>query len=476
MSTEAIHRLLQKLLAAKAVEEGEYVVHTSMTGDDVKRALRDVNKLWCTARLVMYSPTVEAGVDFNLEYFDRMFVFTCQGSTTPLGLMQMTGRVRTLKGDVIFCNAGRKVTATEQLEQLLWAQHELTDNLKRQTVKVDGGAQCITPIDDTLLRLHAFNEARRLNSQGRFFCEFRELAEDLGHKVMLGEHIKTPGEGSLHEARHPAATASARAKWLLEATDLTFDEARAVHLRIKLNDASGEDKIAFYKHCYKETWGIDRVDAAWIKAHGTDASAPHVRLLMQVLYPALRVREVSATVQSDARVLKAGIVHELITHLGFSHCFDAKEVKPPTGDFLEAIKTSCLVVDRQGQLAPDAQLKRMIHLFKPQAELVAVNSMEREDATRMTNHVLEAAGLKMVSAQYGSNKKGQLRAKKYWLCPKAREKMAVLLRLHMYGKLREVDVEGDCVWPEAGACIAGADLSSVAHLLGEGASEFVEDV
>jgi hypothetical protein len=41
---------------------------------------------------LIYSPTIEAGVDFNVDHFDPLYVYCCLWSTTQLGLTQMTQR------------------------------------------------------------------------------------------------------------------------------------------------------------------------------------------------------------------------------------------------------------------------------------------------------------------------------------------------------------------------------------------------
>jgi hypothetical protein len=63
----------------------------------VRNSLDKVNEVWSTKRCVIYTPTVEAGVNFDREHFDIMFVLLSAHSTHPLGVMQMTCRVRKLR-------------------------------------------------------------------------------------------------------------------------------------------------------------------------------------------------------------------------------------------------------------------------------------------------------------------------------------------------------------------------------------------
>ena len=43
------------------LDEADIMVHTGKSSDDVKDRLQDVDKLWATVRLLMYTPTIEAG-------------------------------------------------------------------------------------------------------------------------------------------------------------------------------------------------------------------------------------------------------------------------------------------------------------------------------------------------------------------------------------------------------------------------------
>eukprot|EP00798_Chlamydomonas_sp_ICE-L_P009501 gene9501-biopygen8044 len=60
------------------------LLHTSKTADSVKAKLIDVDALWSSKRIVVYTPTISAGIDFSTEHFDRMYLYLCPGSTGPV--------------------------------------------------------------------------------------------------------------------------------------------------------------------------------------------------------------------------------------------------------------------------------------------------------------------------------------------------------------------------------------------------------
>ena len=62
MATEAIDRVEQRVLSAGLLEKAEILVFVRNTSDVLRDQLVNVNELFSAYRLVLYSPTIEAGV------------------------------------------------------------------------------------------------------------------------------------------------------------------------------------------------------------------------------------------------------------------------------------------------------------------------------------------------------------------------------------------------------------------------------
>ena len=94
-------------IECKLKENGiKYVMHTSRTDDKLKDELEDVNnKFWKKFQVVLYSPTIESGTDFNEEHFDRIYCILKDGQMTcsQRGFLQMVGRIRKIKDPKILC-------------------------------------------------------------------------------------------------------------------------------------------------------------------------------------------------------------------------------------------------------------------------------------------------------------------------------------------------------------------------------------
>ncbi len=99
----------------KYKKEYKVLKYTSKTSDCDKKLLAEVNDVWIKYQIVIYSPSIEAGVDFNVPHFDNIFIIMCSNSTSPRGLNQMVNRIRQLKDKQILCFT-HNLTITENLK------------------------------------------------------------------------------------------------------------------------------------------------------------------------------------------------------------------------------------------------------------------------------------------------------------------------------------------------------------------------
>ena len=82
-------------------EQYKTILYTAMTADKDKKLLADVQKIWSSHQLVIYSPCIEAGVDYNVEHFDKIYIVLSSGSTSQRGLNQMINRIRQVRDNTV---------------------------------------------------------------------------------------------------------------------------------------------------------------------------------------------------------------------------------------------------------------------------------------------------------------------------------------------------------------------------------------
>jgi hypothetical protein len=70
---------------------------SEMSESEKKKHFSDVNVYWKNYDIIIYTPTVSAGVSFEEEYFDYIFGYFTDASCNVQTCMQMIGRIRNVK-------------------------------------------------------------------------------------------------------------------------------------------------------------------------------------------------------------------------------------------------------------------------------------------------------------------------------------------------------------------------------------------
>jgi len=127
MAADVLTSIKNHLVAEGILREDQILIIEGTTDDEIKQAVRYVNKLWVRFPLVMWSPAIEAGTDFNQPHFHKLYVILCSMSTAALGAVQSTGRVRQLEDTevLVWCKRGvswkpdaERFTCDEAVQQL----------------------------------------------------------------------------------------------------------------------------------------------------------------------------------------------------------------------------------------------------------------------------------------------------------------------------------------------------------------------
>ncbi|GAQ92441.1 hypothetical protein KFL_010140010 [Klebsormidium nitens] len=104
MSARVLDRIRDRVTKHRGLglADGDILIHKALSGGDNTALLRNVAVNW-KVRLLMYSPTVEAGVNFDEDWFHTKFLYMCMKSTTARAAWQATLRVRRTESSVVHC-------------------------------------------------------------------------------------------------------------------------------------------------------------------------------------------------------------------------------------------------------------------------------------------------------------------------------------------------------------------------------------
>eukprot|EP00798_Chlamydomonas_sp_ICE-L_P006903 gene6903-biopygen13435 len=200
------------------------LLHTSKTADAVKAKLIDVDALWSSKRIVVYTPTISAGIDFSTQHFDRMYLYLCPGSAAPMGALQMTGRVRHLvdtdvrtlvaKNMRVARDATRQnLTHVDLYQWLRWMEGFATCLEVKHVPAIDGGDDhtlqelsggALAPLFATVapptlkMTVESYFLAEIYNASFDYVSCFADLLEHAGHRVDLGTSYAAVSAARVH--------------------------------------------------------------------------------------------------------------------------------------------------------------------------------------------------------------------------------------------------------------------------------------
>jgi hypothetical protein len=300
MSSGFMHTLHTYLVENGTLAAHEILLYDAETDDVVKRRVQMVNQDWVNYRLVMWSPSVESGVNFDIKgHFHCMFLVMCSGANTPLGCMQMTGRVRHLGCLTVhtYCShlgtgkEGRAWTPVDAAHYFRWADNlewpeEFKVQLNFSEEKLDSGALAVLPKHDTALIVAAHNYARIINSRSWFLLDWQQLLEHAGHKFDFDNWCrrKQPKE----EEEEDVLPRHDRNAVLLAAKPIDAKEAKQLLVLQLSAQATRGQKQALARYYYCQAWGIsnEALDEEFLAHHHAyDEGASALKVLHAALTP-----------------------------------------------------------------------------------------------------------------------------------------------------------------------------------------------
>ena len=224
------------------------LVHSSKTDDELKQKLQTVNEYWINYDCVIITPTVEAGVDFNVKHFNAQYIVLSTGSTSQRGLNQMTSRVRHFTDnnvDVHLNGLPYKELAT------LYSKEEVDvmfDNeILRSSLNLDIEEE---KEEDLFITINKYNYWENLHKNPAYFVPY--LIKLLGSKGQIFSFDET-----VHKRKKETNLTK---ETILQAKDITKEESiKLIKLQEK-NKATQEDKVMLERYFYKSNWELDELD------------------------------------------------------------------------------------------------------------------------------------------------------------------------------------------------------------------------
>jgi hypothetical protein len=386
------------------VEDGQILIVTRHSDGEVKRGLQDVNAQW-TKRLVIISPTVEAGVDFNQPWFHHMFLYICAKSTHPRGLDQMKGRVRKLEDPLVLCYVQQGIRLptkgppeggflTEMSESGGVSRLGLEETYQwflNQDQRGGQGVNCAGPIT----RLLAHNEKEIFNGRTHFYEEFTGLLQSDGH-VVKGVRVEESVQGEALEVNLGPCSEEGparRGKFLLEemvlVPNITTAEFAQIEARVRKNQDREGERVQMEKYQLAKFYAVPHPSESFLRTVGP-YPIQAVEFLVQVVDQGYSFDEAEIG-RPKYPPQMAVMARELFGVMGFAHPLDYAHETPP----LETLKPT---------LAGTAffrEYSENVKLFHVRAQSTRDVLASQKLATIALNHVFSALGLRLKAKKLG---------------------------------------------------------------------------
>jgi tRNA A37 threonylcarbamoyladenosine biosynthesis protein TsaE len=141
------------------------IVHDSIERN--KNILEKVNEEWSKADLLIYSPTIESGVDYNvMNHFDKCYSILTNKSTSYRAYFQMLNRVRYYKNNTVSC----LLTDVNYYKDGIPYRYDEVRLTKYKGIET-------TPLVNTLIH----NDVERLNNKNYFYCMIVKTIKQKNH-------------------------------------------------------------------------------------------------------------------------------------------------------------------------------------------------------------------------------------------------------------------------------------------------------
>ena len=328
------------------------VLHCSNADDKLKKQLKDVNNFWDKFDLVIYSPSVESGVSFNKEHFDKLYVVLSSKSTSPRAVMQMCSRVRKIKDpqvDVYLNNlpfreksnfytySDIKEYVCELYTKYFEPKYVYEPNIGKNVVKYEYNLYA---------KILIHNELENANKCSNFFVPYLiKLLTDKGHTY---EYNNTKF------SRKAINKDIILKDEIIKAKDIDDKQLNILLSKQKGNMATHEDKMIIQKHLYKENWKVDELTTEFMDKYcGKTSTLLNLRYLLDENKISELHKDPHNKFDNSRKVEEITMIKDVINKLGFDKPADEKLIDKITFENnINKVKKECDLFTKPNRSLP----------------------------------------------------------------------------------------------------------------------------
>ena len=332
MSAGFLDELEEELIKANY----KYTKHSGKSDDSLKNNLKDVNTYWQQFQCVLYSPSIEAGVDFSAVHFDKLYSVISARSCSPRSFLQMTGRVRTLKDNNVLTlidTRGIHIQKFSPSYTFSDAQNYMKYIYKGSDLrsKVIDGPEGVKffgkDIDGLYAKILMYNLVEENSAKRNHFIP--TLIKLCRSKEFTFQEAIVDSEYTLPHKTNKDIKKTAK-EHILSAEDINEDELQVLLEKKNRNISSEADKFKIEKYMIKQFWGLQELTKEFLNDF---YQKEYVLTNLNALID-LKTFKCEDNIKHSEMKLKCAIIDDLIRLLGFANDIDGQAVIK--SDHLEA--------------------------------------------------------------------------------------------------------------------------------------------
>lgn len=276
----------------------QLMLYSSETEQSVKAEhFANVNEWWAKYDVIVYTPTVTAGVSFEMAHFDRIFGYFTDTSCNDLSCIQMLGRIRDVKSrKIVLCIVATGGDFPVEPEEIVSLYYDRRSCLftRRETPEQNGITAEYNVSGELVLvkspyfHIWVANVRARNLSKNDFASRLISMIACTGASI---EYVK-PTE-DMHEAilnmREEIIEASNRNKTekqtaIANAEDVDDAVIQAIYDKLESGaEVAASDINIIRKYSLRTHYKYhDRITPAWVKTYATDQMREIYRNLCMV--------------------------------------------------------------------------------------------------------------------------------------------------------------------------------------------------
>jgi hypothetical protein len=382
------------------------LIYTSTTSDNEKQDIKDIINKWSSADVLIYSPTIEAGVSFDvLGHFDKLYGYVCACSCSQRSFFQMMSRVRKFN----FNDFHIYTDMNHDVKAKTWTFEEIDNKtLYNKDLVLQNEYEYDPVTDETLIirknelyrKIYIHNKVEENNKNSKCFMKiFNEIASKKGYIINVvncddddDETLDKPSQ------RTPVVKGKQLlTKYLeiLDAENISLQQYEEYKQLQKIGKATSEMKLAVHKRSIMNMLALDNLtyndDSTKLKAYNiikdTMNNSPFKNFTALIDEQNIKDADELQTISKKQFIV---YVKQIINSLGFDHCFDKKQIN--NTDFEEKAKATCLLLS---DLSKDSIFNQICNVTKEDLSYLENKTLSAQ--MRKFNTILNKCGIKVTS-------------------------------------------------------------------------------